>query len=139
MNDYKALYARKKLTADEVAARVENGWLIGMDAAIGQTPAIIDAICRRAESSSLSGVRVQMLLDTYPYAFFADDHLSGRVTGESWLPAAAPGKPLLRESRIIFPTTTATVRAASARTMNTTRSVSLSPPWTNTGISAWAP
>ena len=94
MTDYKALYARKKLTADEVAARVENGWLIGMDAAIGQTPAIIDAICRRAESSSLSGVRVQMLLDTYPYAFFADDHLSGRVTGESWFASGGARKAL---------------------------------------------
>ena len=29
MTDYKALYEQKKLTADEVAARVENGWLIG--------------------------------------------------------------------------------------------------------------
>ena len=47
MTDYIALYQQKKLTADEVAARVENGWLIGMDAAIGQTPAIIDAICRK--------------------------------------------------------------------------------------------
>ena len=94
MTDYKALYARKKYTADEVAARVENGWLIGMDAAIGQTPAIIDAICRRAESSSLSGVRVQMLLDTYPYAFFADDHLSGKVTGESWFASGGARKAL---------------------------------------------
>ena len=51
MTDYKALYEQKKLTADEVAARVENGWLIGMDAAIAQTPAIIDAICKRAENS----------------------------------------------------------------------------------------
>ena len=56
---------------------------IGMDAAIGQTPAIIDAICRSAENSPLSGVRIQMLLDVYPYAFYADDHLTGKVMGES--------------------------------------------------------
>ena len=114
MTDYKALYEQKKLTADEVAARVENGWLIGMDAAIAQTPAIIDAICRRAENSTLSGVRVQMLLDAYPYAFYADDHLSGR-------------------------TTTATARATSVPTMNTMLSVSPSPRWTSTAGSASAP
>ena len=89
MTDYKALYAQKKLTADEVAARVENGWLIGMDAAIGQTPAIIDAICRKAAGSDLSGVRVQMLLDVYPYAFYADDSLNGKVMGESWFASTA--------------------------------------------------
>ena len=60
MSDYQALYNQKKMTADEVAAQVGNGWLIGMDAAIAQTPAIIDAICRRAETTDLKGVRVQM-------------------------------------------------------------------------------
>ena len=94
MTDYKALYEQKKLTADEVAARVENGWLIGMDAAIAQTPAIIDAICRRAENSALSGVRVQMLLDAYPYAFYADDHLFGKVMGESWFASGGARKAL---------------------------------------------
>ena len=94
MTDYIALYQQKKLTADEVAARVENGWLIGMDAAIGQTPAIIDAICRRAENSPLSGVRVQMLLDVYPYAFYADDHLTGKVMGESWFASGGARKAL---------------------------------------------
>ena len=94
MSDYQLLYAEKKLTADEVAARVEDGWLIGMDAAIGQTPAIIDAVCRRAENSSLSGVRVQMLLDVYPYAFYADDHLAGKVMGESWFASGGARKAL---------------------------------------------
>ncbi|MBQ9664151.1 MAG: 4-hydroxybutyrate--acetyl-CoA CoA transferase [Oscillospiraceae bacterium] len=94
MTDYKALYAQKKLSADEVAARVENNWLIGMDAAIGQTPAIIDAICRKAAAGGLSGVRVQMLLDVYPYAFYADDSLSGKVTGESWFASTGARKAL---------------------------------------------
>ena len=78
------LYHQKTMTADEVAARVGDNWLIGMDAAIAQTPAIMDAICRRAENGGLKGVRVQMLFDAYPYAFLADDHLKGRVNGESW-------------------------------------------------------
>ena len=92
--DYQSLYAQKKMTADEVAAQVGDNWLIGMDAAIAQTPAIIDAICRRAEDSDLKGVRVQMLLDSFPYAFYADDHLFGKVMGESWFASAGARKAL---------------------------------------------
>ena len=130
MTDYIALYQQKKLTADEVAARVENGWLIGMDAAIGQTPAIIDAICRRAENSPLSGVRVQMLLDVYPYAFYADD---------PGLPAAAPGKRSRPVLRTMFRTTIVTARGTSAPTTSMTLSVSPSPRWTSTVTSASEP
>ncbi|MBR0162085.1 MAG: 4-hydroxybutyrate--acetyl-CoA CoA transferase [Oscillospiraceae bacterium] len=94
MTDYQAIYESKKMSADDVAARVENGWLIGMDAAIAQTPAIMDAISRRAESSGLQGVRVQFLLDSYPFPFLADDHLSGRVTGEAWFASGGARKAL---------------------------------------------
>ena len=94
MTDYQALYNQKKITADEVAAQVGDGWLIGMDAAIAQTPAIIDAICRRAEQTALRGVRVQMLLDSFPYAFYADDHLAGKVIGESWFASGGARKAL---------------------------------------------
>ena len=94
MTDYQALYNQKKMTPDEVAAQVRNNWLIGMDAAIAQTPAIIDAICRRAEQTDLRGVRVQMLLDSFPYAFYADDHLAGRVIGESWFASSGARKAL---------------------------------------------
>ncbi len=94
MTDFKTLYAQKKMSAHDIAARVENGWLIGMDAAIGQTPAIIDAICQRADNGSLSGVRIQMLLDVYPYAFYADDHLNGKVMGESWFASSGARKAL---------------------------------------------
>ena len=94
MSDYSLLYQKKKMTADEVAAAVQDDWLIGMDAAIAQTPAIIDAICRRAETCSLKGIRVQMLLDSFPYAFFADDHLFGKVMGESWFASGGARKAL---------------------------------------------
>ena len=94
MTDYQALYNQKKMTADEVAAQVGDGWLIGMDAAIAQTPAIIDAICRRAEQTALRGVRVQMLLDSFPYAFYADEHLAGKVIGESWFASGGARKAL---------------------------------------------
>ena len=94
MTDYQALYNQKKMTADEVAAQVGDGWLIGMDAAIAQTPAIIDAICRCAEQTALRGVRVQMLLDSFPYAFYADERLAGKVIGESWFASGGARKAL---------------------------------------------
>ena len=94
MSDYQAQYKQKKMTADEVAAQVGDNWLIGMDAAIAQTPAIIDALCRRAENSGLKGVRVQMLLDSFPYPFYADGHLFGKVMGESWFASGGARKAL---------------------------------------------
>ncbi len=94
MTDYPALYQQKKISADEVAARVENGWLIGMDAALAQTPAIMDALCRRAESGALSGVRVQVLLDIFPFSFLQDEHLAGKITGESWFASNGARKAL---------------------------------------------
>ena len=85
MSDYQQLYEQKRLSADEIAARVESGWLIGMDAAIAQTPSIMDAVCRRAEKGELSGVRVQFLLDSYPFAFLdPNSGLSGKVIPEPW-------------------------------------------------------
>ena len=94
MSNYQALYNQKKMTADEVAAQVGNGWLIGMDSAIAQTPAIIDAVCRRAESGALQGVRVQFLLDSYPFAFLSDGSFTGKVTGEAWFASAGARKAL---------------------------------------------
>ena len=94
MTDFKALYNQKKMTADEVAAQVESGWLIGMDSAIAQTPAIMDAVCRRAEGGALQGVRVQFLLDSYPFAFLADDSLAGKITGQAWFASSGARKAL---------------------------------------------
>ena len=85
MSDYKQLYEQKRFSADEIAAQVESGWLIGMDAAIAQTPSIMDAVCRRAEKGELSGVRVQFLLDSYPFAFLdPSSGLTGKVIAEPW-------------------------------------------------------
>ena len=92
--NYQAEYEKKRMSADEVALKVQDGWLIGMDAAISQTPAIMDAICRRALETSLQGVRVQLLLDTYPYAFFSDEQLRGKVTGQAWFASTGARKAL---------------------------------------------
>ncbi len=88
MTDYQALYNQKLTTAEELAARVENGWSIGMDAGASQTPAILDAVCARAKKGELSGIHVQTLLDSFPFAFYADPSLKGKVTGDSWFASA---------------------------------------------------
>lgn len=88
MTDFKKLYEARKTTAQELAARVEDGWLIGMDAAAAQTPAIISAIAERAGQDQLRGVKVQTLLDVFPLEFYADKSLYGKMTGYSWFSSA---------------------------------------------------
>lgn len=88
MTDYKKLYSEKLTTAEELAGRVESGWLIGMDASAAQTPAIMSALAERARRDELSGVKVQSLLDVYPLEFYADKELFGKITGYSWFSGA---------------------------------------------------
>lgn len=84
MTDYKELYASKLTTAQELAARVESGWTLGMDAGASQTPAIMAAIAARAAADEINGLKVQSMLDVYPFDFYADNSLLGRMTGVSW-------------------------------------------------------
>ena len=55
-----------------------------MDAAVAGTPTILAALAERAKRDEVKGVRVQTLLDVYPYAFYADNSLYGKLTGEAW-------------------------------------------------------
>ena len=82
--DFTAMYQDKLTDAASLASRVENGWLIGMDAAISQAPGFVDALTARAQREELRGVTVQTMLDVYPYAFYQDDSLKGRLDGVSW-------------------------------------------------------
>ncbi len=84
MTDYRELYASKLTTAEALAGQVESGWVLGMDAGASQTPAIMSAIARRAASSELCGLKVHSMLDVYPYEFYADNSLAGKMTGVSW-------------------------------------------------------
>ena len=93
MTDFGTLYEAKRSTAEDLAARVESGWRIGMDAAVAGAPCILDALAKRAGKDELKGVRIQTLLDVYPYPFYADNSLFGKLTGEAWFPAAAPARP----------------------------------------------
>ena len=78
--DYQELYKAKHTTAEALAAQVQNGWLIGMDAGASQTPTIISALAARARNNEIAGVRVQTLLDVYPLEYLADNSLFGSIT-----------------------------------------------------------
>ena len=84
MTDYKALYAEKLISAEELAKQVESGWILGMDTAPSQAPAIMNAIAARVKSSDIKGVQVQTLLDAYPFEFYTDPDMFGKMTGYSW-------------------------------------------------------
>ncbi|MBQ6465125.1 MAG: 4-hydroxybutyrate--acetyl-CoA CoA transferase [Oscillospiraceae bacterium] len=92
MTDYTEEYRKKRITAEEAAGLVRDGWTIGMDAALSQTPGIMAALCERAKESGLRGVKVQTLLDAYPFAFYADDSLNGSINGVSWFSSGGARK-----------------------------------------------
>ncbi len=92
MTDYKQMYQAKLTSADELAARVESGWLIGMDAGAAQTPEIMSAVAKRAYADEIKDVKVQTLLDVYPLEFYADQNLKGKITGCSWFSSGGARK-----------------------------------------------
>lgn len=92
MTDYKALYAQKLTSADQVAAEVKSGWLMGMDTGPSQAPAIMSAMAQHIKNSDITGVKVQTLLDIYPFEFYADEALKGKMTGFSWFSSGGARK-----------------------------------------------
>ena len=84
MTDFQKLYEAKLTDAAGAAARFESGWNVAMDAGPCQTPAIMAALCERAEKDEIKGLSVSTLLDIYPYEFYAENSLFGKITGCSW-------------------------------------------------------
>lgn len=84
MTDNKALYAQKLISAEALAKQVQSGWVLGMDTAPSQAPAIMDAIAARVKADGLTDILVQTLLDAYPYEFYTDPDMFGKMTGYSW-------------------------------------------------------
>lgn len=82
--DFQKLYQSKLVTADEVAGRVQSGWLMCMDAGPAQADGIMAALCNRARQDSLTGVKVMMILDVYPFEFLTGDSLNGKINAVSW-------------------------------------------------------
>lgn len=92
MTDYQKMYQEKLTTPDKIARQVQSGWLLGMDTATSQTPAIMTAIAERIRNSDITGVKVQALLDAYPFEFYTDPTLAGKMTGYSWFSSSAARK-----------------------------------------------
>ncbi len=92
MTDYQKMYQEKRTTPDKIARQVQSGWLLGMDTATSQTPAIMTAIAEYIRSSDITGVKVQALLDAYPFEFYTDPTLAGKMTGYSWFSSSAARK-----------------------------------------------
>lgn len=92
MTDYQKMYQEKLTTPDKIAQQVRSGWLLGMDTATSQTPAIMTAIAEHIRNSDITGVKVQALLDAYPFEFYTDPTLAGKMTGYSWFSSSAARK-----------------------------------------------
>ena len=90
--DYKAIYESKRTSAERVAEQVQSGWLLCMDAGAGQTDAIMAAVAKHIRESDIRDVKVQTRLDVYPYEFYADNSLAGKMTGVSWFSSAGARK-----------------------------------------------
>lgn len=102
--DFNAMYKEKLTTTQELAFRVENGWFIGMDAALAQAPGIVEAVTERAKAGQVSGVKIQTLLDVYPYEFYADSSLNGKINGVSWFSGAGARKAINSGYADVVPT-----------------------------------
>ena len=72
MTDFQKMYQDKLTTPERIAQQVQSGWLIGMDTATSQTPAIMAAMAQHIRSTDITGVKVQTLLDGYPFDFYPD-------------------------------------------------------------------
>mgnify|MGYP002515465896 FL=1 len=82
--DYKAIYENKLMSIADAAAKVESGWMIGMDAAAAHPAALVSAIAARARAGEISGVKIDSLLDVDPLECYADPELNGKFNGVSW-------------------------------------------------------
>ena len=79
-----AIYENKLMSIADAAAKVESGWMIGMDAAAAHPAALVSAIAARARAGEISGVKIDSLLDVDPLECYADPELNGKFNGVSW-------------------------------------------------------
>ncbi len=92
MPDYQRLYNEKLMSAADAAKMVESGWTIFTDSGCAQPPCLIKALEDRAYAGEISGVKVHMMLDIYPFRFYSDPALDGKVNGVTWFASAASRK-----------------------------------------------
>ena len=101
--NYNEMYQAKLTTPEKLAEALQSGWTLGMDTGPSQTPALMDAFAARVRDSELRDIKVQTLLDVYPYAFYADDSLAGKMTGYSWFSSGGARKAVNGGYADLFP------------------------------------
>lgn len=92
MTDFTQLYREKLMSPQQIAQQVQNGWVIGTDVAAAQPVCLLSALAERAYKDELSGIKVHIMLDVYPFEFYADPALNGRINGYSWFSSATARK-----------------------------------------------
>ena len=92
MTDFTQSYREKLMSAEEIAQRVESGWAIGTDAGAAQPLSLFSALAQRAYRDEVRDVKVHIMLDVYPFEFFADPALNGKINGISWFSSAGARK-----------------------------------------------
>ncbi len=90
--NFQEMYQQKLISAAELAKKVESGWVFGMDAGATQTEAILAAVCERAGNDDLQDITVHTMLDVYPFPFYADSTLNGKINGVSWFSSGGARK-----------------------------------------------
>lgn len=90
--DYSEIYKTKLMSAADVAVQVQSGWVLGTDAAAAEPNAILEAVTEKARTSGVKGVKIHVMLDSYPFGFFTDNSLDGKVNGVSWFSSAGARK-----------------------------------------------
>ena len=103
MADFRQIYSNKLKTAEDAAKLIESGWTIIMDAGCAQTPALVRAMEARAYAGELAGIKVHNMLDLYPFNFYADPALDGKINGVSWFASAGARKPIAEGRCDYFP------------------------------------
>ncbi len=84
MADYKALYASKLTTCQAVAQQVQSNWFLCTDTGPSHPVGLLDAIAEKLMQTDTTGVRIQMMLDTRPFAWLEQPILKDKLTPCSW-------------------------------------------------------
>jgi len=87
---YQEAYNTRLTTADDIAKRIQNGWRICADVALGNPLAIFTAIGKRTDE--LEGVLVDTFIDLIPMTWYQNPETVGKITGITWFSAAGARK-----------------------------------------------
>ena len=81
MNDTELM--RKRKTADEIAAQINDGWVCFSDIGVSNPPELTDALAARAAAGEVSGIRWHSILDIEPLDILKEPAHRG-ITPVSW-------------------------------------------------------